>query len=202
MLKVALLDTRASAELPASSQQALLPQQLSYYHGLKSAKRRKEYGFSRSLLNLVIQTHLPTVSLASSYQDTQSGPRLSNTDHYISISHSNGVIAIVVASEPVGIDIEMMKPRNNLVELAGLFMEPAELDGFMVLDSSLQQFSFYKNWAGKEAIYKSLPTSNQKVLSLADINHNDFLQSGRLVTSSCLDNQFIMSVALRRVSHK
>ena len=188
-----------SNELPVKLQQvALQPQQWSFYHGLKSVKRRKEYCFSRLLLNLIIQTHLPSISLARSYQDTDTGPRLNNTDYHISISHSHGVIAVAVASEPVGIDIEHIQPRKNLVELANMFMAPEELDGFLGAGMESRLFSFYEEWSSKEAIFKSLERKHQYGLGLSDIRQIDFVRSGNLIrTTSCLNNQFVLSVALR-----
>ena len=196
MLKVALLDTRASAELPASSQQALLPQQLSYYQGLRSAKRRKEYLFSRLLLNRQLRTYLPHVQLSNVYQETITGPKLDNTDYFISLSHSHGVIVTVLSNVVLGVDVEYMKQRTNLLELARLFMNARELEGFVQMPLALQQKAFYRAWTTKEAIYKSLPTTLQKEKVLSDLVYGSPIHGTKAVVREVLRGTFMLAVAM------
>ena len=197
MLELALLDTRNGTKAPAvaSLLQELLPQQLSHYYELRSAKRRKEYLFSRLLLNLCLRAHLSNNRLTELYQETSTGPQLTATNYFVSLSHSYGVMAVGLSNQPLGIDIELMKPRKNLHELAGLFMTLSELDCFLRTSSNCQQDAFYQAWTAKEAIYKSLPREEQEAIGLSDITLNNRQGIDRSVLNQkCLGNDFMLSV--------
>ena len=70
-------------------------------------------------------------------------------DCYFSITHSNGVAAVVVANEPVGIDLEKVDLTRDYQKIAS--------KAFLIVEKKdLTVDKFFKIWTIKEAYYKSL----------------------------------------------
>ena len=95
-----------------------------------------------------VQKSLHSMGFHSSVSYKESGqPYLENhSTLFLSISHSNGWIAVYVSEKPVGIDIETQNPR--IAEGASYFLNENE-----------QQFKSDLNmlhiiWGAKEAFYK------------------------------------------------
>lgn len=72
---------------------------------------------------------------------------LDNT--YLSISHSNGVIAIYIASQAVGIDVEHL--RKSMFDGRNYFVNEIEENELELTPECLQLI-----WGAKEAFYKKL----------------------------------------------
>ena len=82
------------------------------------------------------------------YKDSGQPMLAANSKEYISISHSHGWFAIYLASEPIGIDIEI--ERAKIVEGKDWFINEAELPKY------LTQHELQLMWGAKEAYYKKL----------------------------------------------
>ena len=65
---------------------------------------------------------------------------------FLSISHSQGVLAIYIARKPIGVDLEF--ERNSLLEGRNYFVNSKEEK------SELDQSSLQLIWGAKEAFYK------------------------------------------------
>ena len=71
---------------------------------------------------------------------------------FVSLSHSGTWIACVVGTEPVGVDIEFVEKKRDLLALSALFFSAAEHAWLTrQTDSNL---SFYRLWTGKESVFK------------------------------------------------
>lgn len=77
------------------------------------------------------------------------GPFLKNQpEMHVGLSHSGSLLLVYAGPEPVGVDIERIKPRKNLDDLmAALFPEEGRAE-----DDRLR--SFYTLWTGREARLK------------------------------------------------
>ena len=73
-------------------------------------------------------------------------PVVDTPDTYISISHGGGMVAVAIADEPVGVDIEALD--RNFDRVVSRYMSAAE-----VALSSDKDWAA-RVWAAKEAIYK------------------------------------------------
>lgn len=73
-------------------------------------------------------------------------PVVDRPDTYISVSHGGGMVAVAIADEPVGVDIEAID--RNFERVASRYMSAAE-----VALSSDKDWAA-RVWAAKEAIYK------------------------------------------------
>ena len=73
-------------------------------------------------------------------------PVVDTPDTYISVSHGGGMVAVAIAEEPVGVDIEALD--RNFDRVVSRYMSAAE-----VALSSDKDWAA-RVWAAKEAIYK------------------------------------------------
>jgi len=77
-------------------------------------------------------------------------PFLKNGSHFISISHSYRLTAILLSTnEQVGIDLEYM--NANIAAFASKFMNKKEK---IVKDHARAKYHLYLHWCAKEALYK------------------------------------------------
>lgn len=104
-------------------------------------RRRAEFAVSRALMN-----HLRVPA-----------------DAALSLSHSDGLAAVVLGPEnvAVGIDLERHKSRD-ILSIARFAFAPAESAALAALPEAQRLRHFYTLWVVKEALAKALP------LSLAD----------------------------------
>lgn len=70
---------------------------------------------------------------------------------YISLSHSGNLVCAAASSQPVGVDVEQMKPRN-LDSLARRCLSVGEFRRYQQAEDSLS--FFYQHWTAKEACAK------------------------------------------------
>lgn len=79
----------------------------------------------------------------------------SRPEVHFNVSHSAGSLAICVAGEPVGIDIEEMRPVPDSLELAERFFSPAEYEAVRGASDDRRLSVFFTCWTGKEAYVKA-----------------------------------------------
>lgn len=70
------------------------------------------------------------------------------------ISHKNGNAAVAFYAKGVGVDMEEIKPRKNLIDLFGFFANEEEEAFFYTLDAQNQLLFFYELFTLKEALIK------------------------------------------------
>ena len=102
-----------------------------------SEKRKKEYLASRLLLNEIIP------NAAITYNEF-GAPELEN-DNHISISHSRGLVSIIISEQQVGIDIEEVSEKT--LRLAPKFVSAKNL-------THLKKEKATLIWCLKEVIFK------------------------------------------------
>jgi 4'-phosphopantetheinyl transferase len=72
-------------------------------------------------------------------------------------SHSGNKAIIAVTRDVVpGIDIERLRPRPKVMQLAERFFHPAEVTALETLEESQREEAFLRLWTGKEAVLKAL----------------------------------------------
>jgi len=109
-------------------------------------------------------------------EQPNSAPKVNNLPDncFFSLSHSHGTICLAISNEPVGIDIEQKKMRQNFSSLAKAFMNPEEIELLNASDESAMD-TFYKIWCAKEASYKATTVCAQRTLFLKQINYVDLV---------------------------
>ena len=155
--------------------------ELERLQSIKSKPKRHEYLLSRALMR-----HALSEQFSLNQQDwifvdkAHTPPRIENlpNGYWLSLSHSHGTICFVLHKEPIGIDIEQSRSRENFMALSRSFMNKNELD-LLNSNNSLIADNFYKIWCAKEAFYKMIPPADQDGLFMKKINYFD-LTKGKI----------------------
>jgi 4'-phosphopantetheinyl transferase len=73
------------------------------------------------------------------------------------VSHSGGIAGCAISFvTDVGLDIEQLRPKPDLLQLASRFFHPSEFDWIASLPVSGQLREFYRTWVRKEACIKAV----------------------------------------------
>jgi 4'-phosphopantetheinyl transferase len=78
----------------------------------------------------------------------------SHPDWHLSISHSGDWVACVVAPSAVGLDIEQLRPRAQLVDIAATAFPPSVCEHLATLHGEARTLRFYQEWTLREAWLK------------------------------------------------
>jgi len=74
------------------------------------------------------------------------------------LSHSRNLALIAVATRPVGVDVEAVRPRRDLVGLAERFLDPEAAAAVGEAAEAERERVFYRAWTRHEARLKCLGT--------------------------------------------
>ncbi len=74
------------------------------------------------------------------------------------LSHSHDVAMIAIARAEVGIDVEAVRPIDDLLNIAQQFFLADEVEGLRRLPTEAQPPAFYRIWTRKEAYLKAIGT--------------------------------------------
>ena len=78
--------------------------------------------------------------------DEHGAPRVDLPDTYISVSHSRGVVAVMIADAPCAVDVE--QTERDFAKVASKYLSDAEC-------LIAEQYNLYAEmWSTKEALYK------------------------------------------------
>ncbi len=120
------------------------PEEKKKYKGFRSNSRKLEFLSVRALLAELIGKE------ASIVYNKNNKPFLRDGSHFISISHSHRLTAILLSTnEKVGIDLEYMS--SNISALSFKYMNRKEK---VTKDPELRKYHLYIHWCAKEALYK------------------------------------------------
>lgn len=84
------------------------------------------------------------------YSDKFGKPMLKNSSQHLSISHSRGLVTVIVSNHSVGIDIQEIAPK--IERIAPKFMRTVEMDN-LSKTKKLEHLHIF--WGAKEALYKA-----------------------------------------------
>lgn len=111
------------------------------------------------LLRLLLGGYLdadPT-SIQFHYQSKGKPVLRSHNGLNFNLSHTNGIMVCGVARHcEMGVDVEVLRPMNDMQELAGKFFCPEEARELLSLPQNQQLSSFYRCWTRKEAYIKAI----------------------------------------------
>ncbi len=84
-------------------------------------------------------------------------PRQNPQNLFFNLSHSNNIASLIISNiSPVGIDIEFIRPFDNMHDVAKSVFTPCEYDEMLCKNKQVETLNFYRIWTMKEAIVKSL----------------------------------------------
>lgn len=128
------------------------------------SRRRLEILATRCLLKEMLHSE-PIVSY-----DQYGAPSLTGLGHYVSISHTDGYVAVALADKPVGIDIERRGRRVERVR--SKFMQEAE--DVLVEGTADPVLAMHLIWSAKEAVFKYLGQKYFDLQNLTCVTSIDF----------------------------
>lgn len=144
-----------------------------------SVKRQREFIAGHYLLRMVLSCHYNRPIETLDVQTLQSGA-LFLTDRslgYVSLSHSFEHVAIALGAEPLGLDMEKMRPKNNFNEILEQIDSVKAAGELMKQGFSLQE-SFFRLWTKREAVYKLnslIEVPNKEKIHFSYHKNNDFI---------------------------
>lgn len=113
---------------------------------------------SRWALRRVLGEHLGVAPAAVELDVGEHGkPRLRGAEGpEFNLCHSEGLALVAVAEHEVGIDVEAIRPRRNLVALAERALPQADAVAVRTADAPARPAVFYATWTRHEARLKCL----------------------------------------------
>jgi 4'-phosphopantetheinyl transferase len=119
---------------------------------------RHRYMQCRSLLRLRLAETVGIDAATIAFRYGEHGkPELD--DVHFNVSHSDNLAVIAVSrDEPVGIDVERIAPKHDLLALARTAFSRAECEALSAMHAEEQTAAFFRTWARKEAYLKLLGT--------------------------------------------
>ncbi|MBR6773356.1 MAG: alpha/beta hydrolase [Clostridia bacterium] len=117
----------------------------------KNKKVKRQKYFVWKLLEYAIENSLGLKMDELTFDKTSSGKWVTNACE-ISLTHSDEVVAVALSINPVGIDIEGVRPIRS--SLAKKTLCEREYQQFCALDKENQSDYFIKKWTQKESLFK------------------------------------------------
>jgi phosphopantetheinyl transferase len=141
------------------------------YRDFRSNSRKLEYLSVRALLAEILGKDSKIV------YNKNNKPFLKNGSHFISISHSHKLTAILLSTnEQVGIDLEYMSA--NIAAFAFKFLNRKEK---ITKDPDGKKYHLYLHWCAKEALYKICDKEGISIRNNITIEPFELKDSGEIV---------------------
>jgi 4'-phosphopantetheinyl transferase len=158
-------------DLPALLKEVFLgPEDLKKYNNFRSTSRKLEFLSVRALLAELLGPEAKIV------YNKNNKPFLKDGSHFISISHSYKLTAILLSTkEKVGIDLEYMS--SNISTLAFKFLNRNEK---ITKERNDRKYHLYLHWCAKEALYKICDKEGISVRNNITIKPFELKESGEI----------------------
>ncbi len=124
------------------------------------ANKHREFVVGRGTLRLILGTLLQSDpnDLVFTY-DRHAKPLLARpapkSPVHFNLAHSHGMILVAASHQRIGIDVEHLRPRDRLMDLARRFFSPGEVEALTALPTHEQPLAFFACWVRKEAFVKA-----------------------------------------------
>lgn len=165
------------------AEQAVIPllsaSETQHLAAIKSGSKRREFLLSRALMRHALTFYFNEEQSSWTFiYSAHSAPNITNLpeSYCVSLTHRKGYILFIISPYPVGVDIELIKPKNNLVELAEMFMTPNEHAKLIGLRQPQQLDYYYQVWTAKESYYKAHSQAEQAAIQFSDIDIVDVIE--------------------------
>ncbi len=169
---------------------------------------KKEQLGSSLLLNDILENYFFMDTTKVEYIYNEFGkPYIKDSNLYFSLSHSNGVIALAVSKEEIGLDIELIKDVKD--NLALKVMNEAEYNIYKGLSKNDKINYFYEVWTSKEAYVKKLGSAltlnpsninidTDVILKNINISNSQYMIALTDATYITIDERYIPKELLER----
>ena len=158
VIKVQILFADFAAGAHAQRERELLPQlhplEQARYRAFTHARRRQIWLAGRELVLAALAHHRLREVASSLRTDARGAIRYRTDSVHVSLSHCGDLLAVALASAPVGVDVERPRPRA-CIQQAGRLFAHAEARYLQALQPAGRQAGFYALWTLKEAVTKA-----------------------------------------------
>jgi len=162
------------------------PEDQKRYEIYRSTSRKMEFLSVRALLAEMMDRDARIV------YNKNNKPFIKDGSHFISITHSNKLTAILISrNERVGIDLEYM--RLNINAFASKFLNKREKIPRRWADRT---YHLYIHWCAKEAMYKICDKEGINIVNDISIEPFEVQESGEIrgtVKNERIDDQFTLN---------
>ncbi len=142
----------------------LTPSRKEHIDRLQQQEDRLRSLAAEALALQLLQEHYG-LTAAQLHRKASGQPYLTGCELYVSLSHSGDMVACAVSDQPVGIDIEQIRPvKPNLIrrvcvaEEANYVLAGSILPEGQPCDNPAVLRRFFEIWTGKEAYFKKCGT--------------------------------------------
>lgn len=164
-------------QIEYDSRFADMTEKLPEYDGSAASLSKLESDCAKRILTAMLCDKLDCRAEKLHFEKGERGkPFLRNNPCFFSVSHSGGFVAVAVADEEIGIDIETIKQRRQSVEKR-VFNE-SEIK--LIDESADCDEAFYRLWTLKESYLKAIGTGfNSNAREICFSSLGNFLQANK-----------------------
>ncbi len=150
----------ASPEVLPQLQAALSQDERARAARFKFERDRQRYECAHAALRIVLARYAHYAPNELQFGANAFGkPHLTNAvGLHFNLSHSHDAAVIAVAHTEIGIDIEAVRPLDDLLNMAQQFFCADEAEALQQLPPAAQTQAFYRIWTRKEAYLKAIGT--------------------------------------------
>jgi 4'-phosphopantetheinyl transferase len=186
-------------ECPNHLESILSPDETSRLSGFVDQSARKTFLLSRVGLRILLGRYLgvcpENVELDyGAYGKPYFVQALEALPVDFNLSHTQGLIAIAVSANPIGIDIERIDPSLDVERLQGYVLTEAEARKITRSEMAARTMEFFRCWTRKEAILKLWGQGITQPLTTLETGEMSLFSDQELLTCSPCDD-YIISIA-------
>jgi 4'-phosphopantetheinyl transferase len=118
---------------------------------------RRRYSVGRAALRRILAHHLGVLPKQVTVAVKERGKPYVDGGPEFNMSSSGPLLMIGVSdSAQIGVDIELLRELDELLDLARRYFSPAEVSALQALPAALRVRAFFRGWARKEALSKAV----------------------------------------------
>lgn len=168
---------------------------------------KEQLGSHLLLTDVLENTYFQEIDKIEYIYNESGKPYIKDSSLYFSLSHSNGIIALTVSKEEIGLDIELIKDVKDT--LSRRIMNDLEYNTYQSLNKESKKIYFFEVWTSKEAYIKKLGTSitlnpsnisieEDVLLKKINISSNEYMIALTNALSISIDERYIPKKLLER----
>ena len=161
---------------------------------------KEQLGSHLLLTDVLENTYFQEIDKIEYICNESGKPYIKDSNLYFSLSHSNGIVALTVSKEEIGLDIELIKDVKDT--LARRIMNDLEYSTYQSLNKESKKIYFFEVWTSKEAYIKKLGTSitltpsnisieEDVLLKKINISSNEYMIALTNAMSIIVDERYI-----------
>ena len=149
----------------------LSPEEMDRANQFRFPRLRERYIAGRGRLRLLLGRYLEFEPAQLRFDFTPRGkPLLSQSGIHFNLAHSNELALLAITkAAPVGVDLELIRPMPDGLEIARRFFAAGEVAGFDKVTANARDEAFFNLWTRKEAWLKATGDGISESLSKVEL---------------------------------